>query len=71
MTGEGGSCRFCGAALELTVVDLGMSPLCESFVPAERLEQMEPFYPLIVYVCAHCFLVQLREYEAPQRIFDE
>ena len=42
------SCRFCAAPLELTVVDLGMSPLCESFLPAERIEEMEPFYPLHV-----------------------
>ena len=50
-TGDSVGCRFCGAPLELTVVDLGMSPLCESFVPADRLERMEPFYPLHVRAC--------------------
>ena len=45
------SCRFCSAPLRHTFVDLGMSPLCESYVPAERLGAMEPFYPLHVRVC--------------------
>src|SRR5712692_4247078 len=65
-TGErgrrGGRCRFCGTSLRQTFVDLGMSPLCESYVSAERLDAMEPFYPLHVYVCSQCFLVQLGEY---------
>jgi SAM-dependent methyltransferase len=54
-----------------TFVDLGMSPLCESYVPAARLNQMEPFYPLHVYVCQVCFLVQLQEYVSPAEIFSE
>ncbi len=44
-------CRFCGAPLEHTFVDLGMSPLCESYVPADRVNAMEPFYPLHAKVC--------------------
>ena len=44
-------CRFCGSPLSQTFVDLGMSPLCESYRSAEQLNQMEPFYPLHVYVC--------------------
>ena len=53
-------CRFCGAFLRHTFVDLGMSPLCESYVSFEQLNEMEPFYPLHVYVCEKCFLVQLQ-----------
>ncbi len=64
-------CRFCGQPLEVTFVDLGMSPLCESFLSADRLHQMEPFYPLHVYVCASCFLVQLEEHVSPEDIFSE
>jgi SAM-dependent methyltransferase len=64
-------CRFCSAVLRHTFVDLGMSPLCESFVPAERLNEVEPFYPLHVYVCEECFLVQLDEYVSPEEIFTE
>lgn len=64
-------CRFCGAPLTTTVVDLGMSPLCESFLPADQINQMEPFFPLHVYVCEKCFLVQLEEYVSPEHIFTE
>ncbi len=64
-------CRLCGAGLHHTFCDLGMSPLCESFLPADRLDRMEPYYPLRVMVCASCFLVQLREYVAPEHIFDD
>jgi hypothetical protein len=64
-------CRFCGAALTFTVVDLGMSPLCESYVSAEHVNQMEPFYPLHVYVCEQCFLVQLEAYVSREDIFTE
>ena len=65
------SCRFCNTLLEHTFVDLGMSPLCESFLLRDQLNQMEPFYPLKVYVCSNCFLVQLQEYVSPETIFTE
>jgi len=64
-------CRFCGAALAQTFVDLGMSPLCESYVSRSQLNQMEPFYPLHVFVCQDCFLVQLEAFVAPEHIFSE
>jgi SAM-dependent methyltransferase len=64
-------CRFCGAPLRRTVIDLGMSPLCESYVEATRLDEMEPFYPLHVRICERCFLVQLRAYVRPEDIFQE
>ncbi len=67
----GSTCMFCRAPLHYTFVDLGMSPLCESYVPVEKLNQMEPFYPLHVYVCERCFLVQLEEYVSPAEIFTE
>ncbi len=65
------NCRFCGSTLQHTFVDLGMSPLCESYLKLDQLNQMEPFYPLHVYVCGHCFLVQLEEYVSPEHIFSE
>jgi SAM-dependent methyltransferase len=65
------NCRFCETPLEQIFVDLGMSPLCESFLPSDQLDQMEPFYPLQVYVCGNCFLVQLQEYVAPEQIFSD
>jgi len=65
------NCRFCGAVLSLIFVDLGMSPLCESFLPEDRINKMEPFYPLRVFVCGNCLLVQLEEYVRPEDIFTE
>jgi len=64
-------CRSCGAPLRVTFVDLGMSPLCETFLAADELNRMEPFYPLHVYVCERCFLVQLEEYVSPEGIFGD
>jgi SAM-dependent methyltransferase len=64
-------CRLCGVPLRHTFVDLGMSPPCESFVSADRIECMEAYYPLHVMVCEACFLVQLPEHVSPQEIFSE
>ena len=64
-------CLFCAAPLRHTFVDLGMSPLCESFLTAEQVNQMEPFYPLHVWVCERCFLVQVEQYVRPETIFTE
>jgi SAM-dependent methyltransferase len=64
-------CRFCGLVLEHTFVDLGMSPLCESYVSAAQLEESESFYPLHVRVCGNCFLVQLAEYVSAREIFSD
>ena len=65
------ACRLCAAPLTRTVVDLGMSPLCESFLRANQLEAVEPFYPLHVRICDGCQLVQLPAYVAPEAIFTE
>ncbi len=65
------SCRFCGKDLKHVFVDLGISPLANSYLKAEELEVMEPHYPLKVYVCEACFLVQLPEWESPEKIFSD
>jgi SAM-dependent methyltransferase len=65
------TCRFCGAGLERTFADLGMSPLCESYPSATDLNRGEVYYPLRVYVCDQCFLVQLEQYESPENIFSD
>ena len=64
-------CRFCGAPLRNTFVNLGMSPLCESYLSREQLNDMEPFYPLHAYICGECFLVQLEEYVSAEHIFSD
>jgi len=65
------ACRLCGAELTRTFVDLGMSPLCESYVPAERLDDPEVFYPLHVRLCTSCLLVQLPAYVSGEAIFSD
>ena len=65
------NCRLCGAPLTRTFVDLGMSPLCESYVPEERLDNAEVFYPLHVRLCDTCLLVQLPAYVSGEHIFSD
>jgi hypothetical protein len=65
------TCRFCGAPLRAVFADLGCSPLANSYLSPERVEAMEPFYPLRTLVCERCFLVQLDEFESPARIFSD
>jgi 2-polyprenyl-3-methyl-5-hydroxy-6-metoxy-1,4-benzoquinol methylase len=65
------NCRFCNAKLTHTFCDLGMSPLSNAYLQPEQLQQMEPFYPLHAYVCEHCYLVQLQEFQSPENIFSD
>ncbi len=64
-------CRSCGTALAHTFVDLGMSPLANSYIKPEQRSRMEPFYPLHVYVCSACLLVQLEQFSSPHDIFSD
>ena len=64
-------CRLCGTPLTRTFVDLGMSPLCESYVPADKLDDAEVFYPLHVRLCDACLLVQLPAYVSGEDIFSD
>ena len=64
-------CRFCSAPLERVFIDLGMSPLANSYLRNEKAKQDERFFPLRAYVCGECFLVQLEEWEAPENIFGD
>jgi SAM-dependent methyltransferase len=68
-TAQHANCRFCGARLQTSFVNLGMSPLCQTHIEPHQLNHMEPFYPLHAWVCDKCFLVQLEEYVAPANIF--
>jgi SAM-dependent methyltransferase len=64
-------CHFCGSGRRRTFIDLGMSPLCESYLAAADLNRGETFYPLHVYVCEECLLVQLEEYQSVENIFSD
>jgi SAM-dependent methyltransferase len=65
------SCRSCGTVLEHTFLDLGTSPFANSYVKIESVGEMEPFFPLYVFVCSRCLLVQLKDCSTPQEIFSD
>ena len=62
-------CRFCNDNLEYSVINLGMSPLCQKHIKPENANDMEKFYPLHAYICEHCWLMQLEEFATPDEIF--
>jgi len=68
-THSGRQCRFCSTPLKHSVVDLGMSPLCQKHVRPENASGMEPFFPLRAYICDSCWLMQLEEFASPEEIF--
>ena len=70
-TGKAMRCRHCGTPLQHTLIDLGMSPLCESFLTEAELDAPETYYPLHARVCHACWLVQLPEFVSPAHIFTE
>lgn len=64
-------CRFCNSKIRHSFVDLGLSPLCETFIEGSQLNQMEAFFPLHAIICEQCLLVQLDEYVTPEEIYTE
>ncbi|MDB5103950.1 MAG: C-methyltransferase [Fibrobacteres bacterium] len=66
-----GLCRFCRAPLRTVFADLGMSPLCQSQLEPEDLDKGEEFFPLRVFTCDECLLVQIQDYVGPEKIFSE
>ncbi|MEZ5105559.1 MAG: class I SAM-dependent methyltransferase [Draconibacterium sp.] len=62
-------CRFCGNQLQYSVINLGMSPLCQKHVKPENANDMEKFYPLHAFICDKCWLMQLEEFATPDEIF--
>ena len=63
-------CRFCGAAADLPFVDLVNAPPSNSYLTLAQLGEPEAYYPLQVFVCATCWLVQVDEYKKSGEIFD-
>ncbi len=64
-------CRFCNESLKVSFIDLGLSPLSNSFLKEHELRNEEKLYPLHAYICEKCLLVQLEEFEKPEKIFSE
>ncbi len=71
ITRQASLCRFCSEPLEVSVADLGMSPLCQKHVKPSEKQEMERFYPLHAYICTNCWLMQLEEFATPNEIFAE
>src|ERR1051325_8845207 len=63
-------CRFCKTELEYVFIDLVNSPPSNSFLTKDQLDEPEIFYPLKVYTCHNCFLVQIDEYKKSDAIFN-
>ncbi|NLT23692.1 MAG: class I SAM-dependent methyltransferase [Syntrophorhabdus sp.] len=63
------NCRFCGRELSVEFIDLGNAPPSNSFLTLEQLNEPEVFFPLKLYVCDGCFLVQIDEYKRSDEIF--
>lgn len=64
------NCRFCKTPLHHVFIDLVNSPASNSFLNKEQLNEPETYFPLKVYTCDKCFLVQLDEYKKSDAIFD-
>jgi hypothetical protein len=66
------NCRFCDEELIHSMIDLGMSPLSNAYLDTKSLQSEELFYPLQIFVCHKCLLVQLsKNVEAPEKIFSK
>jgi SAM-dependent methyltransferase len=64
------NCRHCRASLEHVFLDLGLAPPSNAFLTAADLESPEVYFPLKLYVCTHCWLVQTEDYADPQALFN-
>jgi Putative zinc binding domain len=65
------ACRFCGTKLSHTLVDLGYTPLANSYVDPACAAKPDPVYPLCARVCANCFLVQVEDAVPAEAIFND
>jgi hypothetical protein len=64
-------CRFSGQPSHHTFVDLGMSPLANSYLRAEQLNQAEKFYPLHTYIAEDTLLVQILPWNLKEEIMEQ
>ena len=64
-------CRFCGAGLTRSLVDLGTTPLANSYLSEAQLAKPEPRFPLHARVCGQCRLVQVEAAATPAEIFSD
>jgi hypothetical protein len=65
------NCRHCGSQLNQQVLDLGFSPPSNSFLTADELNKPETYFPLRVYVCGECWLIQTADFVDENLVFPE
>lgn len=65
------NCRSCGESLSEILVDLGSTPLANAILEPAQMQRGEVYFPLCVYLCSHCWLAQLAEFESPAGIFGD
>ena len=64
-------CRLCDSRRVVSVLDLGATPPCESFLTAEELDLPEITYPLHLRICEDCLLLQIPALITPADTFTE
>ena len=64
-------CRNCGTNLSLVVCDLVSAPLSNAYISEAELRKPEIYYPLCLYICDHCWLMQIEDYKIADEIFGE
>jgi hypothetical protein len=65
------NCLGCNSKLSLSLLDLGQSPIANNFIDANKLKQKSGLYPLHVFVCELCALVQLGELLPRKLLFSD
>ena len=63
------NCRHCAQPPEHVFLDLGFAPPSNAYLTADDLHAPETWYPLKLYVCAHCWLVQTEDYARADDLF--
>jgi len=62
-------CRHCNEPLQHVFLDLGFAPPSNAYIRAEKLRKPELYFPLKLYVCVHCWLVQTEDFARSDELF--
>ncbi len=65
------NCRFCSNNLKEKILDLGKSPPSNAYLSNENLFKNEKYFPLKLYICEKCYLVQTEDHNKPEELFTE
>lgn len=65
------NCRHCHSQLDRLFLDLGLAPLANAYVAPDELDRPELHYPLKLFVCSNCWLVQTQDFAGSKVIFND